>query len=550
MIEPGARFLDRYTIVRSLGRGTYGEVWLATNEDGATFAIKLQREEARGASVHQDFAREGARAITLFHPSLVRVFDFGVTGERAYIVMEHVDGRTLDEELRRRRQDGEPLPLALVRRWSAQLCGAMDALHAAALVHRDLKPLNIMVFGADPQLKVLDLGLVHDATVSAEELTTLGRVKGTTAYMSPEQALGLRVGPSSDVFALTTIVFELLTGVRPWLVNTNDEPLLVGQRVPASANDSARVLRRISQGPRPRPSEIGRDLPSSLDPLFEAGWASEAAARPLPTQAWLARLDAALAGLPAQRSAWTNLARAERSSLARARAPVPADGGSDTPVAAEEVPTALKPEDTSPSPTVAEAALPTELARGALPKAAASWRAWGGIALGAGVGGIAAIAVLGLWSFAPGRASSPPERGPQPLPALAPAPIAAVPVPSARAKGAGAPAATSASPPPARTASAALAVERGPQARRAGGEPHSKTRPPPSPTRVTDAARLLRLRLDRGEPIEEIARAAQRLAVQLPPAERQAIDRWTHSAIELDDPRPLGLALDALSRAR
>ena len=96
MIEPGTRFLDRYQIVRSLGRGTYGEVWLATNEDGATFAIKLQREEAWGATVRQDFAREGARAITLFHPSLVRVFDFGVTDYRAYIVMEHVDGLTLD----------------------------------------------------------------------------------------------------------------------------------------------------------------------------------------------------------------------------------------------------------------------------------------------------------------------------------------------------------------------------------------------------------------------------------------------------------------------
>lgn len=545
MIEPGTRFLDRYQIVRSLGRGTYGEVWLATNEDGATFAIKLQREEAWGPSVRQDFAREGARAITLFHPSLVRVFDFGVTEDRAYIVMEHVDGLTLDEELRRRRHDADPLPLSLVRRWTAQLCGAMDALHAAALVHRDLKPLNIMVFGADPQLKVLDLGLVHDASVSAEELTTLGRVKGTTAYMSPEQALGQRVGPSSDVFALTTIVFELLTGVRPWLLNTNEEPLLVGQRVPAGTNDAARVLRRITQGPRPQPSQVGRDLPASLDLLFEAGWASEPDARPLPMKAWAARLDAALAGLPAQRSAWTKTERPDRSSIARARAPIDGDADSDTPVAAEEAPTALKPEDTSPSHTVALVAVPTQLAPTALSSRTAGRGLRVGIAVG--VAGLTALALFSLWALAPEPSSAPPppEDDPPALRSATPSPIAAVSAPIARGIGTAHPL----DGPAARTASAAVAVERGSPPRRPA-DLRGKARPPSGPPPIADQARALRLRLDRGEPIEDIARAAQRLATRLPPAERQALDRWTHSAIELGDPRPLALALDALSRAR
>jgi serine/threonine-protein kinase len=549
VIEPGTRFLDRYQIVRSLGRGTYGEVWLATNEDGATFAIKLQREEAWGATVRQDFAREGARAITLFHPSLVRVFDFGVTDDRAYIVMEHVDGLTLDEELRRRRQEADPLPLSLVRRWAAQLCGAMDALHAAALVHRDLKPLNIMVFGADPQLKVLDLGLVHDASVSAEELTTLGRVKGTTAYMSPEQALGQRVGPSSDVFALTTIVFELLTGVRPWLLNTNEEPLLVGQRVPAGTNDAARVLRRISQGPRPRPSQAGRELPAAIDALFEAGWASEPGDRPLPTQAWAARLDAALAGLPAQRSAWTKIERPERSSVARARAPVADDAGSDTPVAAEEPMVAPKIEDTSPSHTVALVALPTQLAEATVLSGSRGSRWRIGIALG--VSALAASALLGLWSLASSPRPGPPEEAAPPAAKETPSPIAVVALPIARATPAARPPVEpDATPSAVRTASAALSGERVPTPRRPTSEPRGKARPPPGPPPIADAARALRLRLDRGEPIEDIARAAQRLATRLPPAERQALDRWTQSAIELGDPRPLALALDALSRAK
>lgn len=581
MIEPGARFLDRFTIERSLGQGGFADVWLARDDAGLAYAIKVQRADVRGDSALRAFAREGARAAELRHPHLVRIFESGVVEERGYLVMEHIDGVTLDESLERQRKAGEGVRIGEVRAWTRQLCQAIDALHAASLVHRDLKPSNIMVHGPRREVVVLDLGLAHDAALDDADLTTLGRVKGTTAYMSPEQALGERVGPASDVFALTTIVFELLTGLRPWLLNQTGGMLLVGQRVPLSTNDRVEVMRRLTSGRRPLPSVLTAGLPPILDQVFAAGWSRDPALRPVPTTAWSERLDAAFASVPAEASAWMS-PRRDPSSLAGARAPVAiAEPRSQTPVALTAYPveaTVLPPIERTLLPPVEATRL--AIGGGWGPARRAIALAVGCVVLGTaaflGVSALIArpapVEVAGTEAggaaegvIAPGAAAAEPRlaapRTAEPraaeLRAAEPrVEVRAVPEPVWEV----APFAEEAAPaeeqpvglrPSSGPASASRPAPRRPAAPRAPLAPAPPgSASPAAPSSAAEAAAQLRARLDRGDPLDDVARAVRARAAALGPEQRRAVERWAASATELGDPRPLYLAIEALAAAR
>jgi len=219
---------------------------------GRTVAIKLLAERyARDASIRARFKREALAAARLSgEPSTVTIFDVGEWQERPFIVMEHLSGGSLEERLQR---TGPPAAGEALS-WLEQAAAALDAAHRRGVVHRDVKPGNLLLDG-EGALRVADFGIA--SAPGMESLTMTGTVLGTAGYLSPEQAQGERASPASDRYALAVVAFELLTGRRPF---ESDSP---------TAEAGAHV-----QAPIPSVSALS-DLPSELDPVFERALAKD-----------------------------------------------------------------------------------------------------------------------------------------------------------------------------------------------------------------------------------------------------------------------------------
>jgi eukaryotic-like serine/threonine-protein kinase len=197
----------RYELVRPLGHGAMATVDLAHDvELERPVALKRLAENlARDEDLRRRFLREPRLAARLSHANVVRVFDVGEDDGRPFIAMEYVEGETLADLLARRGR----LPAAEVARLGVQMCAGLAAAHAAGLVHRDVKPQNLLL-GNDGVLKLGDFGIAvgHDGT----RLTLAGTVLGTAGYLAPEQARGERVTAAADIYAVGAVLYELLTG--------------------------------------------------------------------------------------------------------------------------------------------------------------------------------------------------------------------------------------------------------------------------------------------------------------------------------------------------
>jgi serine/threonine protein kinase len=262
-VAVGALVAGRYRIEGILGRGGIGVVYLARDEQlaGRQVALKLLLESAASSDwLSAKFADERQALARLRHPNIVMITDAGALPDgRPFLVMEYVPGPTL----RVRLADGA-LDLTEAATILAQLGRAVDAAHSHGVVHRDLKPENVILqdLGAGECLvKVIDFGVATLAeSFARDERTT--RAAGTRAYMSPEQLRG-HPAPASDVYALATIAYELLTGQRPFSATT-DVALLEEQR----------------RGVAERPSAVRPQLPVGCDKLIERGLAFEPDRRP------------------------------------------------------------------------------------------------------------------------------------------------------------------------------------------------------------------------------------------------------------------------------
>jgi serine/threonine protein kinase len=267
----------RYRVQRPLGDGAMAKVVLAKDAElGRNVAVKVLDEHvAADPEFRARFAREARLAAALSHPNLVTIFDAGEAEGSPYIVMEYVDGATLEDRLRR---EGRLDPND-VRAIAVQVCAGLAHAHASGLVHRDLKPGNLIQRN-DGTVKIADFGIARgDAT----ELTEAGTIVGTAAYLAPEQAEASSVTPQTDLYALGVVLYELLTGGRPWRVET-----------------LADLGRRRADEVPPLPAEIPSDLRRAIvrclapDPAARPGSASELADM-------LTRVDeGATAVLPAQ----------------------------------------------------------------------------------------------------------------------------------------------------------------------------------------------------------------------------------------------------------
>jgi len=218
LLAPGTAVSAKLTLVRLLGAGAMGSVWVADSV-GSTRPVAVKFLAARPSrDALARFQREASAASKLESPHVVRIFDHGATEDGTpYIVMELLEGETLGERLTRVGRLGLDDVAAIVR----QIATALDAAHRLGIVHRDIKPDNIFIVGADdfPLVKLLDFGMAKqtDGTDPTSELTAMGVAVGTPEYMSPEQVLGGRdVDHRADLWALGVVAYRALAGVSPF----------------------------------------------------------------------------------------------------------------------------------------------------------------------------------------------------------------------------------------------------------------------------------------------------------------------------------------------
>ena len=249
---------SRYRDVRPIAHGGMGEIFLAMDTElGREVAIKVLAERfAKDVELRARFKREALAAARLSgNPNIVTIFDVGEHDGRPIIVMEYLAGGSLEKKIAGK----SPIATAQVLTWLGQAASALDAAHDAGIVHRDVKPGNLLLDDRD-HVKVADFGIASAAGM--DSFTQVGTILGTAGYLSPEQARGERATAASDEYGLAIVAWELLTGHRPF----------------ASETPTAEAVAHVNT---PVPSVHGKngDLPRAFDPIFERALAKDPADR-------------------------------------------------------------------------------------------------------------------------------------------------------------------------------------------------------------------------------------------------------------------------------
>jgi tetratricopeptide (TPR) repeat protein/predicted Ser/Thr protein kinase len=318
--------VSHYRIVEKLGRGGMGEVYLAEdNQLGRRVAIKfLPKEVASDDRAKQRLLREAKTAATLDHPNICAIYEVGQEGDQNFIVLQYVEGETLASRLKRSLPDlREALSIA------AQVADALNEAHTRGIVHRDIKPENIMLTKRN-QVKVLDFGLakvMRDASIidanTASMVSIPGMVMGTVPYMSPEQVRGEELDYRSDIFSFGSVLYELLTGRRPFEAKSSAEvisAILTSQPAPISrsslghnGNAEEQLIRKCLEKDAALRYQAMGDLIADLQEIRRASDSGRVSSRPLIAKAALTQPEKAATGSP--RGKWSNLRSFEVGSV-------------------------------------------------------------------------------------------------------------------------------------------------------------------------------------------------------------------------------------------
>jgi eukaryotic-like serine/threonine-protein kinase len=253
-----AALSDRYVIERELGRGGMATVYLARDlRHDRPVALKLLHPELAATLGPERFQREIRLTARLDHPHILPVLDSGTAAGQLWYTMPYVRGESLRDRLRRESQ----LPIELALEITRQVASALDYAHREGVVHRDLKPENILL--SEGQARVADFGVAKALALDGEELTVTGLAVGTPAYMSPEQATGSAVDARTDVYALGTVLYEMLAGNPPFTgrahyallaAHATEAPDPISKRRPStSSRVAAVVMRCLEKNPADRP---------------------------------------------------------------------------------------------------------------------------------------------------------------------------------------------------------------------------------------------------------------------------------------------------------
>jgi eukaryotic-like serine/threonine-protein kinase len=282
-------FDGRYRIVRKLGSGGMANVYLAEDEDlGRRVAIKILNDRYANDDLFiERFRREAKSAAGLSHPNIVSIYDRGEAEGTYYIAMEVIEGRSLKELILTR----GALPVDTAIGYAKQLLEALRFAHRHGIIHRDIKPHNVLVSADqhvkanEPRLKVTDFGIARHG---ASQMTEAGSIMGTAQYLSPEQARGAPVTAASDLYSAGVVLYEMLTGKVPF---TGDSAIEI-------------AMKHVNELPRP-PSNLRSEIPPELDQIVLRALAKEPEDRYQTADEFIEDLERVEAGLPISRATAT-----------------------------------------------------------------------------------------------------------------------------------------------------------------------------------------------------------------------------------------------------
>jgi serine/threonine-protein kinase len=287
-IKIGERYHERYQVLARIGEGAFAHVYHARDPSDRDLALKVLKDPFIGdKEIVERFQREVFAVASIDSPHVVRLSDFGLSGDDFFMVMEFVQGPTLREVMHARPWTATDIYVIV-----GQIAHALQAAHSKGIVHRDLKPENVMLVelsGGLWQVKVLDFGLAKlpelERSLGLDSLTRRGQLFGTPQYLSPEQIRGRPLDGGADLFALAVITYEMLAGKRPW-----DGPI----------DDPRDVMMCVLHKPPPVLTELHPTLAGRADSINEflkRALSKERPERPADAEVFFAELGDALFGL-------------------------------------------------------------------------------------------------------------------------------------------------------------------------------------------------------------------------------------------------------------
>jgi beta-lactam-binding protein with PASTA domain/predicted Ser/Thr protein kinase len=314
-------FDGRYRIQRKLGAGGMADVYLAEDQElGRRVAIKiLNGRHANDDQFIERFRREAKNAAALNHPNIVSIYDRGEAEDTYYIAMEYLDGKTLKELIVGRGK----APVNVAIEYARQILSALRFAHRHGIVHRDIKPHNVLVDG-EGRVKVTDFGIARAGT---SQMTETGSIVGTAQYLSPEQARGGEVDQRSDLYSLGVVLYELLTGKTPF---EGDTPVEI-------------AMKHLSNAPKP-PSKLRPDIPEELDLVVLRALAKNPEDRYQSADEMEADLERVARGAP------VSAATVDSATQVLRRPPAPAAAADSTAATIIAPPASTRPRDLPPPP--------------------------------------------------------------------------------------------------------------------------------------------------------------------------------------------------------